>query len=162
MLAYSQVLCEVVARLCHSSDWGILRCGEILWHSDNTNSWLFDPKSLFETYLFQDKACHKSVTKSVDGVKVGIIGYVTPKTEFISKPGLAPFLPFWAMAVTSREIMNMIGSLCIQTILSYALGLFFPSFDNIILYKNRLFEMHCSIVAENFLLYREAYNKKCL
>ena len=45
-------------------------------------------------FKFQDKACHKSVTKSVDGVKVGIIGYVTPKTEFISKPGFAPFLLF--------------------------------------------------------------------
>lgn len=34
-----------------------------------------------------DAVCKKSVVKEVGGRKVGIIGYVTPDTAYISSPG---------------------------------------------------------------------------
>ena len=37
-----------------------------------------------------DKVYKKSIVKEIDGRKVGIIGYITPKTKYISQPGLLP------------------------------------------------------------------------
>ena len=34
-----------------------------------------------------EAACNKSVVKEIDGRRIGIIGYVTPDTAFISQPG---------------------------------------------------------------------------
>ena len=34
-----------------------------------------------------DSVCRKSVVREIDGRKIGIIGYVTPATAYISNPG---------------------------------------------------------------------------
>ncbi len=38
--------------------------------------------------FFQQNVCNKSHVVTIEGRKIGIIGYVTPDTKFISKPGL--------------------------------------------------------------------------
>jgi 2',3'-cyclic-nucleotide 2'-phosphodiesterase (5'-nucleotidase family) len=43
--------------------------------------------------FFQQNVCNKSHVVTIEGRKIGIIGYVTPDTKFISKPGLKEKCP---------------------------------------------------------------------
>ena len=55
----------------------------------------FASKVIFLNLLMQnstaapdlDSVCRKSVVREIDGRKIGIIGYVTPATAYISNPG---------------------------------------------------------------------------